>query len=93
MKEDILKLEQYILQGTKREVCGRYLQSAVGSNPTGPTITEPGTGGSRLLEYGLWPFLGNRESTVKRKLRTIKSLSGSPQDMMFQVQASCRITA
>jgi len=28
---------------------------------------------------------GNRESTVKRKLRFLKSLSGSPQEMMLQV--------
>jgi len=38
------------------------------------------------LDFGLWLIKrGNRESTVKRKLRIIKSLSGSPQDMMLQV--------
>ena len=46
----------------------RYAPGAcvvVGSNPTGPTITEPGTVGSRLLEFGLWLLRrGNKESTV-----------------------------
>ena len=56
----------------------------MGSNPTPRTIIEP-----KELEFGLYLLKkGNRESTVKRKLRYFKNLSGSPEQMVSQVLAS-----
>ena len=56
----------------------RYAPGAcvvVGSNPTGPTSTEPDTHDNRLFNFGLWLLRrGNRESTIKRKMRFLKSL-------------------
>ena len=57
----------------------RYAPGAcvvVGSNPTGPTSTEPATvNDNRLFNFGLWLLRrGNRESTIRRKMRFLKSL-------------------
>jgi integrase len=38
------------------------------------------------LNFGLWLMKkGNRESTIERKMRYLKALKGSPEDMMIQV--------
>jgi len=58
----------------------------VGSNPTPRTYTEPRE--VRFVQFGLWLLRrGNRESTVKRKLRYLRGLSGSVEDMAAQVLA------
>ncbi|MCD6466116.1 hypothetical protein J7L27_07115 [Candidatus Bathyarchaeota archaeon] len=47
----------------------------MGSNPTGPTNAELATHDNRLFNFGLWLLRrGNRESTIKRKMRFLKSL-------------------
>jgi len=58
----------------------------VGSSPTPRTYTEPRE--VRFVQFGLWLLRrGNRESTVKRKLRYFRGLSGSVEDMAAQVLA------
>jgi len=53
----------------------------VGSNPTPRTFVEP-----TEVNFGLWLLRrGNRESTVQRKLRFLKSLNGSVEEMVSQV--------
>jgi len=53
---------------------------AVGSNPTSPTTHVP------TLEFGMWlKRRGNRISTIERKLRYLKELSGSPSEMVTQI--------
>ncbi len=57
----------------------------MGSNPTPRTCTEP----KEPIQFGLWLLRsGNRQSTVERKLRFLKALSGTPQQMISQVLAS-----
>ena len=57
-------------------------QSVVGSSPTGGAFTEP----TNHLAFGLWLIRkGNRESTVERKLRILRQLHGSPEEMILQV--------
>jgi len=54
----------------------------VGSNPTPRTNCEP----TELANFGMWLLgRGNRESTVARKLRYLKSLNGSPREMIQQI--------
>ncbi|MBS7635042.1 hypothetical protein KEJ34_06080 [Candidatus Bathyarchaeota archaeon] len=39
-----------------------------------------------MVNFSLWLLKrGNRETTVERKLKFLKSLNGSPQEMMIQV--------
>ena len=53
----------------------------MGSNPTPRTFVEP-----TEVNFGLWLLRrGNRESTVQRKLRFLKSLNGSVEEMVSQV--------
>ena len=61
----------------------------MGSNPTPCTMSEPTTVPTPpLIEFGLWLLRkGNRESTVERKLRYLKQLKGSPEEMVSQVLA------
>jgi len=57
----------------------------VGSNPTPRTTTEP----LELINFGLWPRKkGNRDSTIERKLRFLKSLNCSVEDMNSNVLQS-----
>ncbi|MEM3578932.1 MAG: hypothetical protein QXL54_01755 [Candidatus Bathyarchaeia archaeon] len=52
-----------------------------------------GTVGSdtSLVEFGLWLLKrGNRESTVERKLKYLRELKGSPEQMFTQVLAKDR---
>ena len=64
----------------------------MGSNPTpgssiAPTYVFDGKP-SELIQFGLWLLRrGNRESTVQRKLRFLKKLRGSIDDMFRQVLA------
>ena len=55
----------------------------VGSSPTGGATIEPTT----LFNFALWLMRkkGNRESTIERKLRFLKQLNGSPEEMIIQV--------
>ena len=56
----------------------------MGSNPTPRTTTVP-----KEVNFGLWLLRkGNRESTVKRKLKYLKKLYGSPEEMISQILAS-----
>lgn len=58
----------------------RFRVKAVGSNPTSPTTHVP------TLEFGMWlKRRGNRISTIERKLRYLKELSGSPSEMVTQI--------
>ena len=53
----------------------------MGSNPSYPTIVPP-----TLLNFALWlKKKGNRDSTIQRKVRTLKRLSGSLDDMVREV--------
>ena len=59
----------------------------MGSNPTPRTYSEP-TVPKLPLDLAMWLIKkGNRESTVKRKLRYLKQLKGSPEEMVSQVLA------
>ncbi len=63
-------------------------QLYVGSTPT-PGFTLLPTYNSDLLGFALWLFRkGNRESTIHRKLKVLKHLKGSIEDMYRQVLAS-----
>ena len=54
----------------------------MGSSPTPRTLIEP----TKLIQFGLWlRSKGNRESTIERKLRFLKYLSGSFDEMVSQV--------
>ena len=54
----------------------------MGSNPTPRTSAQP----AELIGFAVWLMKrGNRESTIERKIRYLKQLNGSPQDMMTQV--------
>jgi len=61
-------------------------QLYVGSTPTPGLVVEP-TYRKELIEFGLWLLKnkGNRESTIVKKLKMMKSLSGSIEDMFSQV--------
>jgi len=60
-------------------------QSVVGSSPTGGAYSEP-TVPKLPLDFAMWLMRkGNRESTIERKLRVLKSLHGSPEEMILQV--------
>jgi len=61
----------------------------VGSNPTPRTYSEPTVLNLPLFNFVLWLMKkGNRESTVKRKLRYLKQFKGfSLEEMMAQVLA------
>ena len=61
----------------------------MGSNPTPCTFSEPTTVPRLpLVEFGLWLLRkGNRESTVERKLKYLRELKGSPEQMIRQVLA------
>ena len=61
-------------------------QLYVGSTPTPGLVVEP-TYRKELIEFGLWLLKnkGNRESTITKKLKLMKSLSGSVEDMFAQV--------
>jgi len=60
----------------------------VGSTPT-PGFSLLPTYNSDLLGFALWLFKkGNRESTIHRKLKVLKHLKGSIEDMYKQVLAS-----
>ena len=58
----------------------------MGSTPTPGFWNEP-TYRKELIEFGLWLLKnkGNRESTIVKKLKMMKSLSGSIEDMFSQV--------
>jgi len=57
----------------------------VGSSPTPRTNTEP----LEAVYFGLWlRKRGNRDSTIERKLKFLKGLSGSVEDMATQVLQS-----
>jgi len=59
-----------------------------GSTPTPGFMLLP-THNSDLLGFALWLFKkGNRESTIHRKLKVLKHLKGSIEDMYKQVLAS-----
>ncbi|MCX8177020.1 MAG: site-specific integrase [Candidatus Bathyarchaeota archaeon] len=62
----------------------------MGSNPTPCTFIEPTAVfcNAKLVEFGVWLLRkGNRESTVQRKLKYLKELKGSPEQMFAQVLA------
>lgn len=57
----------------------------VGSNPTPRTFIEP----TKVLEFGIWLLQrGNGESTVERKLRFLRALNGSIEEMVGQALQS-----
>jgi len=58
----------------------------VGSTPIPGLVVEP-TYRKELIEFGLWLLKnkGNRESTIVKKLKMMKSLNGSIEDMFSQV--------
>ena len=59
-------------------------RTSIGSNPTPRTTLEP-----KELEFGIYLLKkGNRESTVKRKLKYFKNLNGSPEQMITQILSS-----
>ena len=62
----------------------------MGSNPTPRTLPEPTVlGTTPFLNFAMWLIKkGNRESTVERKLRFLKQLKGSPEEMITQVLAN-----
>jgi integrase len=67
-------------------------QSVVGSSPTGGASTvptnrlEPTVPRLPLINFAVWLMRkGNRESTIERKLRILKQLKGSPEEMVVQV--------
>ncbi|MGB9960053.1 MAG: hypothetical protein ACPLKQ_06000 [Candidatus Bathyarchaeales archaeon] len=56
----------------------------MGSNPTPCTYTEPTN--VKLVNFALWlRKRGNRESTIERKIKYLKALRGSVEDMFLQV--------
>ena len=58
----------------------------MGSSPTPGTIKEPPVAEKVIVNFGIWLLQrGNRESTIERKLRYLKILHGSPQDMILQI--------
>ena len=54
----------------------------MGSSPTPRTTKQP----AELLNFGLWLMKrGNRESTIERKMRYLRHLTGNPQSMLEHV--------
>jgi hypothetical protein len=58
----------------------------VGSSPT-PGTTEQPLVVNQTVSFVVWLLnkKGNRQSTMERKIRYLKQLLGSPQDMASQV--------
>jgi len=58
----------------------------VGSSPTPRTIIEPLEVG-QTVQFAVWLLnvKGNRESTIEKKIRYLKRLRGSPDDMAVQI--------
>ncbi|MEM3627654.1 MAG: site-specific integrase [Candidatus Bathyarchaeia archaeon] len=58
----------------------------MGSTPTPGLVVEP-TYRESLIKFGFWLLTnrGNRESTITKKLKIMKCLHGSPEDMFKQI--------
>ncbi len=58
----------------------------MGSSPTPRTTAEPLEVGQNV-QFAVWLLnvKGNRESTIERKIRYLKQLSGSPDNITMQV--------
>ena len=61
-----------------------------GSSPARGTINVPATEkglGQDTLDFAIWLLRkkGNRESTIKRKIRFLKYLKGTPEEMIEQI--------
>jgi hypothetical protein len=72
----------------KEGICGEISPRRGGSTPT-PGFMHLPTYNNELLNFAFWLFKrGNRESTIHRKLKVLKHLQGSIEDMYKQVLAS-----